>query len=135
MTDADREVAKLLADPDLDYAFKLDLARQHEDAETERERIRWDANVQRERYETTRHRQDLVQKVLAGLVGLVVFLTVLGFFGWLFSRPDAPEDYKKSDAYREQVCVNNGGVWLPEDLLAVKHSQCFYPGKPVRPHG
>jgi ferric-dicitrate binding protein FerR (iron transport regulator) len=133
MTDADKEVAKLLADPDLDYAFKLDLARQHEEAETERERIRSDANVQRERYETTRHRQDTVRTVLGGLVVFVVLLAALGGLIWLLSRPDAPEDYKKSDAYREQVCVNNGGVWLPKDLLAVGHSQCFYPGKPVRP--
>lgn len=131
--DAEREVAKLLADPNLDYAFKLDLARQHEEAETERERVRRDADVQRERYATARHRQDLLQTILGGLAAFVVVLTIVGGLVWLFSRPDAPEDYKKSDAYREQVCVNNGGVWLPSDMLKTADAQCFYPGKPVKP--
>lgn len=131
--DAEREVAKLLADPNLDYAFKLDLARQHEDAETERERVRRDADVQRERYATARHRQDLLQKVLAGLLFLVVAFAILGVVAWAISRPDTPEKYKTSDAYREQVCVNNGGVWLPSDMLKTADAQCFYPGKPVKP--
>lgn len=131
--DAEREVAKLLADPNLDYAFKLDLARQHEESETERERIRQDADVQRERYVTARHRQDLLQTILGRLAAFVVALAIVLGLVWVFSRPDAPEDYKKSDAYREQVCVNNGGVWLPSDMLKTGDAQCFYPGKPVKP--
>lgn len=131
--DTDRQVAKLLSDPNLDYAFKLDLARQHEDAETERERIRKDADVQQARYETTRHRREMFLKVLGGLVFLVVAFAILGVVAWAIFRPDTPEKYKTSDAYREQVCLNNGGVWLPDDLLTVGHSQCFYPGKPVKP--
>lgn len=53
---------------------------------------------------------------------------------WIDEEPKTPEDYKNTDAYREQVCLDNGGGWIPKDLLydgngGSDRGLCVYPGK------
>lgn len=100
------------------------------EAETARLKIR-------EENETTRildeNRRDADRRVrrsetLRGTgVGLAV-LSVLAGIGWLIWNGTSGPSGTPSENDREQACYDNGGGWVPEDLLSsASEGLCVYP--------
>ena len=78
------------------------------------------------------------QRTEARMVALQYFIVCLFIasilFGvglWIWSATNDPEPGGMSkDERRETACVNNGGGWVPEALLArSSDGLCVYPGK------
>ena len=70
---------------------------------------------------------------IATVVGAVLFSLVYAW--WIIpDPPKTPEDYRNTEAGREQTCFNNGGGWVPKELLrdgsgSSDHGMCVFPGK------
>lgn len=46
------------------------------------------------------------------------------------SPPKSPEDYKTTEAGREEACIQRGGGWVPAQLLEnYEVGLCVFPGK------
>lgn len=71
--------------------------------------------------------------VIALVAGGIVFSLVYAWF-IIPDPPQTPEDYRTSEAGREQTCFDNGGGWVPKEILrdgsgASDHGMCIFPGK------
>lgn len=67
---------------------------------------------------------------IAAAVAGVLFSLIYAW--WIDVDPKSPEDFKTTEAGREQACIERGGGWVPEDLLASSNNGlCVFPGKQV----
>lgn len=70
--------------------------------------------------------------VIAGCASVTsIILGLIYVWGVIPDPPKTPEDFRTSEAGREAACVENGGGWVPKDLLYGPPDQglCVYPGK------
>lgn len=67
---------------------------------------------------------------VAGILAVAAVLIACVYAFWIDDDPVTPESYKNTEAYREERCIDNGGGWVPADLLATSgEGLCVYPGK------
>jgi hypothetical protein len=77
-----------------------------------------------------RDRQDFRQKVLVGLAIFLAVMTLLGFCGWWWFGPEAPDAGPSDEEIvmqREEKCLDRGGVWLAGDLFVSDKDMCVVP--------
>jgi hypothetical protein len=72
---------------------------------------------------------------IALVVGSVLFSLVYAW--WIIpDPPQTPDDFRTSEAGREQACIESGGGWVVKDLLGAgsssDHGLCVFPGRSVR---
>jgi len=108
---------------DLEWTERYDLAEQkHRHAmelsqqETRRQEIAAQQKVRNARIET----------IGLCFAGVLVTLTILAVMAWVYvenNNVDPPD----KDQRREEVCLSEGGVWLPGDLLTSGDGLCVFP--------
>lgn len=106
------------------------------DAAQEEKRLRIQADrdiaVARERRKEARAPY-LMGAVFAVAVAGLLFSLVYAW--WIIpDPPKTPEDYRSTEAGREQACIGRGGGWVPKDLLrsgngGSDHGMCVFPGQ------
>ena len=102
----------------LEHKHQMELHKMQEVEETRREKIRRSSN-----------RQDTYQIVgVAGAIATVIIVIVIAVWNPWSDSPKISD--KEVEHQREVACVENGGGWVPKDLLDVSDSGiCVFPGK------
>lgn len=115
----------------LTHIERMDEMRFKAEHEKELERIKSDRDVK----VAKERRKEERAPYLLGSIAAVCIATVLGLciYGWwIDEEPVTPEQFSTSEAGREQRCIENGGGWVPEDILAnSSKGMCVFPGQKV----
>jgi hypothetical protein len=85
---------------------------------------------------TKRARINRSENRMLGIIWVVAILAVtaiiFGIGWWIWSETSGPESNGPTGEERREIaCVENGGGWVPKDLLAAGAGLCVYPGKSV----
>lgn len=75
-----------------------------------------------------------------GIAFAVAAVMISCVYAWWIipDPPQTPDDYRTSEAGREQACYENGGGWVVKDLLSDSgggdsdHGLCVFPGRTSR---
>ncbi len=113
---------------EMTYVEKLDFREQAHRHEMERLRVSEAEQTKRAKYRLREERQDTYRWLGIGFFVLVLLLAVIA---WIyFSTAGDPNPQPDQEDQREQACVQNGGGWVPKDLLDMSdHGLCVYPGQ------
>lgn len=112
------------------YVEKLDFRRQEHEQEMERTKLRELEESRRAKYRRSEARQETVRHVGLAIVAVLAVGMILAFITyWTMGGPPPPDGLSENER-REIACVENGGGWVPEDLLTSSgKGLCIYPGK------
>lgn len=109
---------------------EMDFAEMKHRQAKELAQIDQDGQSKRARLRVSEARQQTWQIVSVGFFLAAVSITIVLVFWnpWAPPKPAGPDN----EGLREIACVENGGGFVPEDLLAVgSRGLCVYPGKKV----
>ena len=107
---------------------EMDFAEMKHRQAAEMEQIKQDGETERSKNNLRKARQETYQVVgIAFFVAVVLVAIVLAFWNpWAPPEPDKPD----TETQREATCIENGGGWVPDDLIGQGDSGlCVYPGK------
>ena len=100
-----------------EHRHAMELAAQHEAAETKRAR-----------YQKAESRHEVLTYVG---IAICVAAVILGIVYAVYRGTTGPDNSGRIEQEREQACVEAGGGWVPEDLLSdtASHGLCVFAGK------
>ena len=109
------------------YVEKLDFREQAHRHELERIRVQEAEETKRAKYKNAERRQETLT---AWGIGFFVAAVIIAISYFIYAGVTGPDNGKSIEQEREQACVESGGGWVPEDLLATSgQGLCVYPGK------
>lgn len=95
-------------------------------ATIEADRSKYNAKQSRK----TARKEILIWSVVVTAIAAVLMTFIYAI--WIDVDPKSEQDYKTTEAYREEQCINAGGGWVPGKLLeSYDQGMCVYPGKRV----
>lgn len=109
---------------------EMDFAEMKHRQELEAQRVKEDGETKRAKYRLREARQETYQFIGIGFLVAAVIITVILAFWNPWAPPSPPEP--DTETQREITCVQNGGGFVPDDLIVQGDSGlCVYPGKTV----
>jgi hypothetical protein len=126
MSAPDSPTYENLPETHIERMDRLDWEHRHE---MEKLQLREAEETKRAKYRLREERQETYRVIGVGFLVLVLLLAVIA---WIyFSTSGDPTPEPDTDVQREIACVDNGGVWIPDDLLTSGEPLCVFPGKKI----
>ena len=107
---------------------EMDFAEMKHRQAIEAQQLKEDNETKRAKYALREARQETYQIIgIAFFVAAVLIAIILAFWNpWAPPEPEKPD----TETQRETTCIENGGGWVPDDLIVQGDSGlCVYPGK------
>lgn len=109
---------------------EMDFAEMQHRQKAELTKIQEAELTKRAKYELREARQETYQ-IIGVAIAVAAVLITLALVWWNPWEPPSPPE-PDNEGLREIACVQNGGGFVPEDLLVSgSHGICIYPGKAV----
>lgn len=109
---------------------EMDFAEMKHRQALEEQQLREENETKRAKYRLREERQETYQVIgIAFFVAAVLIAIILAFWNpWAPPKPAEPDN----EGLREIACVENGGGFVPDDLIVQGDSGlCVYPGKRI----